>query len=163
MIQVFSHENNHLLYSWMNQFLNEWFSLIKMVICCHQLMYQCNLPKEYLQPPLECENMELKSYSSPKWKVHLPSCRSKPVKAYCPIDCQVNDSFEAQKSMKSIVRRVHLPSVVQSEFNEATRTLLKMTLFNNSSPMRQRSAILESIRLKMYLCSAADKYYIINI
>ncbi len=137
-----------------------------MVICCHQLMYQCNLPKEYLQPPLECENMELKSYSTQNERFvinHLPSCRSKPVKAYCPIDCQVNDSVEAQKSTKSIVRRVHLPSVVQSEFNEATRTLSKMTLFNNSSPMRQRSAILESIRLKMYLCGAADKYYIINI
>ncbi len=54
--------------------------------------------------------------------------------------------------MKSIVRIVHLPSVVQSEFNEATRTLFlrkenKTTiLFNNSSPLLQRSTILESIR-----------------
>ncbi len=43
--------------------------------------------------------------------------------------------------MKSIVRILHLPSVVQSEFNEATRTLFlckenkTVTLFNNSSPL----------------------------
>ncbi len=54
--------------------------------------------------------------------------------------------------MKSIVRIVHLPSVVQSEFNEATRTLFlrkenkTTTLFNNSSPLVQRSTILENIR-----------------
>ncbi len=41
----------------------------------------------------------------------------------CPIDCQVNNTVEVQKSMKSIIRIVHLPSVVQSEFYEATRTL----------------------------------------
>ncbi len=41
----------------------------------------------------------------------------------CPIDCQVNNTVEVQKSMKSIARVVHLPSVVQSEFYEATRTL----------------------------------------
>ncbi len=41
----------------------------------------------------------------------------------CPIDCIVNCTVKIQKSMKSIVRIVHLPSVVQSEFNEATRTL----------------------------------------
>ncbi len=31
----------------------------------------------------------------------------------CLIDCQVNDTFKAQKSMKDIVKIVHLPSVVQ--------------------------------------------------
>ncbi len=41
----------------------------------------------------------------------------------CPIDCQVINTVKAQKSMKSIVRVVHLPSVVQSEFYEATRIL----------------------------------------
>ncbi len=38
----------------------------------------------------------------------------------CPIDCQVNTTVEVQKIMKSIARIVHLPSVVQSEFYEAT-------------------------------------------
>ncbi len=36
----------------------------------------------------------------------------------CPIDCQVNTTVEVQKSMKSIARVVHLPSVVQPEFDE---------------------------------------------
>ncbi len=40
-----------------------------------------------------------------------------------PIDCQVNNTVKAQKSMKGIVKIVHLPSVVQSEFYEATRIL----------------------------------------
>ncbi len=31
----------------------------------------------------------------------------------CPIDCQVNNTVKAQKSMKDIVKIVHLPSVVQ--------------------------------------------------
>ncbi len=31
----------------------------------------------------------------------------------CLIDCQVNDNFKAQKSMKDIVKIIHLPSVVQ--------------------------------------------------
>ncbi len=59
-----------------------------------------------------------------------------------PIDCQVNNTVKAQKSMKGIVKIVHLPSVVQSEFYEATRKLFvhkkkkKKTLFNNSSPLR---------------------------
>ncbi len=39
----------------------------------------------------------------------------------CPIDCQVTLTAKAQKLMKSIVKIVHLPSVVQSEFYEATR------------------------------------------
>ncbi len=73
---------------------------------------------------------------------HLPPCRSKPVKALfvfrpqnfyildenreacdCPIDCQVILTVKAQKSMKSIVRIVHLLSVVQSEFYDMTRIL----------------------------------------
>ncbi len=37
----------------------------------------------------------------------------------CPIDCLINNIVNAQKSMKSIVRIVHLPS----SFNKATRTL----------------------------------------
>ncbi len=66
---------------------------------------------------------------------HLPPCRSKPVKASfvfgtldildedweacnCPIDCQVNNVFMAQKSIKNFVKIVHLPSVVQSECYE---------------------------------------------
>ncbi len=36
---------------------------------------------------------------------------------------QITLSTNVQKSMKSIVRIVHLPSVVQSEFYEATRIL----------------------------------------
>ncbi len=31
----------------------------------------------------------------------------------CPIDCQVNNTVKAQKSMKNIAKIVHLPSVVQ--------------------------------------------------
>ncbi len=31
----------------------------------------------------------------------------------CPIDCQVDNTAKAQKSMKDIVKIVHLPSVVQ--------------------------------------------------
>ncbi len=67
----------------------------------------------------------------------------------CPIDCQINCTV---KALKSIAREVHLPSVVQSEFNEAMRTLFLQkenkttTLFNNLSPLVQRSAILENIR-----------------
>ncbi len=97
---------------------------------------------------------------------HLPPCRSKPIKALfvfgtqfkifwifcdCPIDCIVNCIVKVHKSMKRIIRIVHLPSVVQSEFNEETRTVFmrkenKTTiLFNNSSPLVQRSAILENI------------------
>ncbi len=34
----------------------------------------------------------------------------------CLIDCQVNNTVEVQKRMKSIARVVHLPSVVQSEY-----------------------------------------------
>ncbi len=41
----------------------------------------------------------------------------------CPIDCQVINTVKAQKTMKDIVKIVHLPSVVQLEYNEATRTL----------------------------------------
>ncbi len=41
----------------------------------------------------------------------------------CPIDCQVNNTVKAQKSMKDIVKIIHLPSVVQSECYEATRIL----------------------------------------
>ncbi len=70
----------------------------------------------------------------------------------CPIDCIVNCTVKVHKRMKSIVRIVHPPSVVQSEFNEATRKLFlrkenkTMSLFNNSSPLVQRSAIFENIR-----------------
>ncbi len=44
----------------------------------------------------------------------------------CPIDCQVNNTVEVQRSMIRIARVVHLPSVVQSEFYEATRILLQI-------------------------------------
>ncbi len=33
----------------------------------------------------------------------------------CTIDCQTINTVEAQKSIKNIVKYVHLPSVVQSE------------------------------------------------
>ncbi len=58
----------------------------------------------------------------------------------CFIDCQVSNTVKAQKSMKDIVRIVHLLSVVQSECYEATRLLLYAkktkitTLLNNLSP-----------------------------
>ncbi len=42
----------------------------------------------------------------------------------CPIDCQVILTVKVQKSMKSIVRVVHLPSVVESEFYNATEYFL---------------------------------------
>ncbi len=110
----------------------------------------------------------IKGLLHPKKKILSP-CRSKPEKALfvfrtqfkifwmktgrlvdCPIDCIVNTTVKAQKSMKNIVRIVHLPSVVQSEFNEAKRThfLHKklLTLFNNSSSLHPRRAILENIR-----------------
>ncbi len=76
----------------------------------------------------------LKGYSNLKWKFghqSLTPCRSKPVKASfvfgtqfkifwnknreacnCPIDCQVNNTVKFQKSMKNIVKIIHLPSVV---------------------------------------------------
>uniref|UniRef100_A0A8C1HTK4 Ubiquitin carboxyl-terminal hydrolase n=1 Tax=Cyprinus carpio carpio TaxID=630221 RepID=A0A8C1HTK4_CYPCA len=41
----------------------------------------------------------------------------------CPIDCQVNCTVKVQKSMRDIVRIVHLPSVSRYEFYEATRIL----------------------------------------
>ncbi len=37
----------------------------------------------------------------------------------CPTDYQVNNTVKVQKSMKNIVRILHLPSRVQSECNEA--------------------------------------------
>ncbi len=41
----------------------------------------------------------------------------------CPIDCQTINTVEAQKSLKNIVRIVHLPSVVQPQRYEVTRKL----------------------------------------
>ncbi len=41
----------------------------------------------------------------------------------CPIDCQVNNTVKAQKSMKNIIKIVLLPSVVQSELHEVTRII----------------------------------------
>ncbi len=38
-------------------------------------------------------------------------------------DCMINNTVKVQKNMKNIVKIIHLPSVVQSELNEATRTL----------------------------------------
>ncbi len=70
----------------------------------------------------------------------------------CPIDCQVNTTVKAQKSMKGIVKIVHLPSVVLSELYEATIILFvrkenkNNDLFNNLSHLRHCSAILENIR-----------------
>ncbi len=60
----------------------------------------------------------------------------------CPIDCQVSNTVEVQKSMKSIARVVHLPSVAQPEFYLVTRILFvrkenknNYFFFNNSSPL----------------------------
>ncbi len=41
----------------------------------------------------------------------------------CPIDCQVNNTVKAQKSMKDIVKIVHLPSVVQPQHYEDRRII----------------------------------------
>ncbi len=41
----------------------------------------------------------------------------------CPIDCQTINTVEAQKSLKNIVRIVHLPSVAQPQRYEVTRKL----------------------------------------
>ncbi len=77
----------------------------------------------------------------------------------CPIDCIVNYTVKVQKSMKSIVRIVHLLSVVQSEFNEVIKTLFlrkekkeKTILFNNLSPLLQPSTVLENIRWMQAAC-----------
>ncbi len=84
------------------------------------------------------------------------------------IDCQVSNTVKAQKSMKDIIKIVHLPSVVQSEFYEATRILFvckeneNNDLFNN---LHHRSAILESIRwMQTAHCSvsAATHGYMLN-
>ncbi len=58
-----------------------------------------------------------------------------------PIDCQVINMVKVQESKKDVIKIVHLPSVVQSEFNEETRTML----FNNSSPLVHCSAIFKNI------------------
>ncbi len=70
----------------------------------------------------------------------------------CPIDCRINTTVEVQKRLKSIAREVHLPSVVQSEFYEATIILFvckenkKNDFFSTirlfSVSPRQRSTIL---------------------
>ncbi len=80
-------------------------------------------------------------YSTPNVVIiHLPACHSNSIKALfvfgtqfkifliktrrlvtVSIDCQVNNTVEVQKRIKSIVRIVHLPSVVQSEFYDVTR------------------------------------------
>ncbi len=72
----------------------------------------------------------------------------------CPIDCQVNNTVEVQKS---IARVVHLPSVVQSEFYEATRILFVRkenksynffsTTFLLSVSPRQQSTILDITKI----------------
>ncbi len=114
----------------------------------------------------------LKGYSTPNENFIIndfPPCLSKPVKALfifgtqfkifyenreacdCPIDCQTINTVKAQKSMKDIVRIVHLPSVVQSELYEATRILFVrkenkiMTIRLLCVSPCQRSAILEII------------------
>ncbi len=46
----------------------------------------------------------------------------------CPIDCQTINTVKAQKSMKSIVRIAHLPSVVQPWRYEAMRLHTKKPL-----------------------------------
>ncbi len=74
----------------------------------------------------------------------------------CPIDCHVNYTVKAQKSIKNSVKIVYLPSVVQSEFYDATRILfVRKENKNNdmcstirllSVSLCKHSAILESIR-----------------
>ncbi len=65
------------------------------------------------------------SFQLHKSFVHLRNTRLDKNREACdyPIDCQVNNTVKVQKSMKSITRVVHLPSVVQSEFYKATRIL----------------------------------------
>ncbi len=48
----------------------------------------------------------------------------------CPIDCRVNCTVKVQKSMKDIVRIVHLSSDVQSESYDATRILCAQRKLN---------------------------------
>ncbi len=79
----------------------------------------------------------LKGYSTPNWTFSHQSL--KPIKALfvfrtqfkvfldanreacvCPIDCQVNNTVKVQKSIKHIIKIVHMPSVVQSDWYEAT-------------------------------------------
>ncbi len=55
----------------------------------------------------------------------------------CPIDCIVNNTVKAQKSMKDIVKIVHLPSVVQSECYEATRILFVRKENKNNNFIKQ--------------------------
>ncbi len=69
-----------------------------------------------------------------------------------PIYCQVNNTVEAHKSIKNIVKIVHLPSVVQSEFYDATRILFVCEENKNNDFFQQfvssvslRSTILEII------------------
>ncbi len=77
----------------------------------------------------------LNGYSTPKWKLSLVTsfvCLRKTIwdildenrqACDCPIGCQVNCTVKAQTSMKSIIKIVHLPSVVQSDWFKATRIL----------------------------------------
>ncbi len=54
-----------------------------------------------------------------------------------PLTAKVNNTVKAQKRMKDIVKIVHLPSVVQSEFNEATRTLFMYKEHKNNNFIQQ--------------------------
>ncbi len=46
----------------------------------------------------------------------------------CPIDCTVNCTVKVHKSMKDVIKTVHLPSDVQSEFYYRMRTLHKKNI-----------------------------------
>ncbi len=69
---------------------------------------------------------------------------------------EVNYTVKVHKNMKQIVKIVHLPSVVQSEFYEAMRIVfvrkenknndIYSTIHQISVSLCQRSAILKSIR-----------------
>ncbi len=55
----------------------------------------------------------------------------------CPFHCQVINTVKAQKSMKDIIKIVHLPSVVQYEFYEATRILFMRKENKNNDFIQQ--------------------------
>ncbi len=55
----------------------------------------------------------------------------------CPIDCQVNNTVKVQKSMKDIVKIVHLPSMVQSEHYEVTKILFVRRENKNNNFIQQ--------------------------
>ncbi len=80
----------------------------------------------------------------------------------CPIDCQVIFNVKVQKCMKSIVRVVRLPSVVQSEFYNATRIIF-VHKQNNLSPLCLSASPLLQRRLPYRLLRTTRGSHPLNI